>query len=98
MALSKGDAESSLGMEFDKVQLAGGKELKIKGTLQAIAPGQEPDTGAGGSGTILEYGKDTATMPIPASSGSGGKTHQPLTRNHAAWLVFGTWKWEWIPI
>lgn len=47
---AKGDPESSLGMVFDKIEIAKGEELPIKGVIQAIAPSQEsgPTTGAAG--------------------------------------------------
>jgi len=67
---SKGDVQSSIAMVFDRIQL-GGKELKIHGTLQAIAPGVEADTGAGGSGTLPTYGLDGGTMPSPSSANAG---------------------------
>lgn len=66
-ALSKGDADSSLGMVFDKIEMNGGKELNIKGTLQAIAPAPESDTGAAGPGTMPQFGNDGGTMPPPAA-------------------------------
>ena len=71
-AISKGDSQSSLGMVFDKIQMAGGKELSIKGTVLAIAPGEEIQTGAAGTGTIPAYGQNAATMPPPMSQGDSG--------------------------
>src|SRR5580704_10904273 len=35
-AKSKGDPDSSLGIEFDKIELSNKKELDMKGVLQAI--------------------------------------------------------------
>ncbi len=37
-ARSKGDPQSALGIVFDKISLPGGKELAIKGEIQAVAP------------------------------------------------------------
>ncbi len=37
-ARSKGDADSSLGLTFDKIEVAKGNELLMKGTMQAVAP------------------------------------------------------------
>ena len=72
-ARSKGDPGSSLGMAFDKIQLPNGKEVAMKGVLQALAPGAAnsgPDTGAAGGGTIGNgRGANLSTMP-PPSQGS----------------------------
>jgi hypothetical protein len=35
----KGDAESILAIEFDKIEYAKGEDMPMKGTLQAVAPG-----------------------------------------------------------
>ena len=64
---SGGDAQSSLGIEFEKIEVSGGKEIAIHGVIQAIAPNlrAEPDTGAAGSGTLAkDTGHDSgATVP-----------------------------------
>ena len=75
-ARSKGDPESSLGISFDKIQLSGGKELPIKGVLQAVGPNPSessgPDTGAAGAGTMAKGGAGaSATMASPVSSPGG---------------------------
>ena len=72
-ARSKGDPESSLGISFDKIQLSGGKDLPIKGVLQAVGPNPSdssgPDTGAMGAGTMAKGGAgSSATMASPVSS------------------------------
>ncbi len=69
-ARSKGDAQSSLGIVFDKIELSTGKELPIKATLQAVGPNPKalagPDTGAAGSGTLAKQdGGNYATTPNP---------------------------------
>ena len=51
-ARSKGDSESSLTIVFEKVTLADGKVLNIKGYFQAVAPNPE----AGESGGGVDYG------------------------------------------
>jgi len=58
-AKSKGDAQSSLAIVFDKVQL-GSQEIPIKGTLQAVAPSTNsgPDVGAA-------YGPGLRGNPAP---------------------------------
>jgi hypothetical protein len=78
-ALSKGDKESTLGMSFDKIQLANGQERKIIGKLQAIAPAPEEDTRTG-PGTIPQFGNDAGTQPPPAVQASNlnlGKNSAP---------------------
>ena len=68
-ARSKGDSDSSLGFVFDKIQMANGKDILMKGTLLAVAPDpgghSGPDTGAAGPGNLPGHG-DTTTVP-PAS-------------------------------
>jgi hypothetical protein len=66
-AKSKGDPDSSLGIEFDKIELSNKKELDMKGVLQAIAPSlggsSGPDTGAAGSGSMPGHGGETTYAP-----------------------------------
>ncbi|HZP24558.1 MAG TPA: hypothetical protein VFB04_14015 [Terriglobales bacterium] len=73
-ARSKGDSESSLAMAFDKIEVAKGKELPMKGVLQAVAPalpGSSPDTAGmmGGGQMMSGHGMDgssgAATNPPP---------------------------------
>jgi hypothetical protein len=82
-ARSKGDASSSLGIIFDKITLPDGKELAIKGQIQAVAPNPNsgtPEAVPGGSiGPGMMAGHEaggTGTTPppqpnMPASQGSG---------------------------
>jgi hypothetical protein len=51
-ARSKGDSESSLNIVFEKVTLADGTVLNIKGYIQAVAP--NPEIGESGGG--VDYG------------------------------------------
>ncbi len=71
---SGGEALSSLGIEFQKIEVTAGKEIPIHGVLQAVAPNlrNEPDTGAAGSGTLAkDTGHDSgATVPGPAGVSS----------------------------
>jgi hypothetical protein len=88
-ARSKGDPDSSLAIVFDKIQIPG-KDLSIKGIIQAVGPNPEassgPDTGAAGAGTMGKF--DSSTMASPVSSagapvgsnpghGSSGKLLSP---------------------
>jgi hypothetical protein len=50
-ARSGGDPESSLGITFDKVELKGGKTLRIAGVIRAVGPAQDPKTVSG-----VDYG------------------------------------------
>lgn len=49
-ARSKGDAQSSLGIVFDKVQLADGRWLAVQGVIMAIAPNPYPEVTTGSAG------------------------------------------------
>ena len=52
-ARSKGDAQSSLGIVFDKFVRSGGEDTPIKGVVQAAAPNPNADLGTGGG---VDYG------------------------------------------
>lgn len=71
-AASKANVQSSLGMVFDRIQITRREELKIAGTLQAIAPPLDAgmDSGAFGPGSIPVFGgnlpaHDAGTVPAP---------------------------------
>ena len=75
-ARSKGDAQSSLGIVFDKIEISKNEDIPIKGVLQAVGPNlgdSGPSTSAGppslgGSGSRSIGG-----------SGSGGTTATPMS-------------------
>ena len=72
-ARSKGDSESSLGVAFEKIEVAGGKQIPIKGMLQAVGPNPSessgPDTGAAGGNNMNAGGSSAgATMASPAAA------------------------------
>lgn len=78
-ARSKGDAESQLTITFDKLSIADGRQLSIKGVVQAVFPPREEaepmmagkaTAGAGGSSI---GGGDVGTM-TDAKSGSNMNT------------------------
>jgi hypothetical protein len=50
-ARAGGDAESLLGIAFDKVELKDGKTLAIAGVIRAVGPAPEPKSGGG-----VDYG------------------------------------------
>jgi len=68
-ARSKGDSEASLGIVFDKIELSGGKDMPIKGMVQAVGPnpsaGSGPDTGVAG-GNSLNAGNGSTAAQAPA--------------------------------
>lgn len=77
-ARSKGDSEASLGFTFDKIEVKDGKDLPIKGVLQAVGPslgnnevttnGQVGGLNMGGHGGTAD---DTATVPPPTNGIAG---------------------------
>ena len=65
-ARSRGDADSTLGVQFDQIQMPNGKTLTMKGVPQAFAPhlnGSEANTGAASPGTLPGRGGETITPP-----------------------------------
>lgn len=80
-ARSKGNPDSTLGIVFDKIEISKGKDVPMKGTLQAVGPslgGGGPDTGVagglgmGGGGSAGGTAADTATVAPPTSGGLAG--------------------------
>jgi hypothetical protein len=69
-ARSGGEAQSSLGIVFDKINLSDGKTLAITGIIQAFAPNPNPDQGEGvnygGMNQTLQHSTPTAggTSPV----------------------------------
>jgi hypothetical protein len=74
-ARSKGDSDSELSVAFDKLNIANGKQLSIKGTVQAVFPPVEEvepqmagkASGAGGGG----YAGSGSTMGTVTNSTTG---------------------------
>jgi hypothetical protein len=76
-ARSKGDPTASLGIAFDKIEVPGGKDMAIKGTLQAVGPNPNdtgPDTGATGGNNMRSGNGSTAAggSGIGLQPGQGG--------------------------
>lgn len=69
-ARSGSDAQSSLGIVFDKINLSDGNTLAITGVIQAFAPNPNPDQGEGvnygGMNQTLQHSTPTAggTSPV----------------------------------
>lgn len=70
-ARSKGDAQASLGIAFDKVDLPGGKEWPIQGVLQAVGPNPIPEVKSGAAGGLGMAGTKEQV-------GNGGTTPGPM--------------------
>ncbi|MGB7554590.1 MAG: hypothetical protein WBM04_09455 [Candidatus Korobacteraceae bacterium] len=68
-ARSKGDSQSALGIIFDKISLPDGREMAIKGEIQAVAP--NPNAGTSDSGGVNYPGM------MPGHDGSGAGTTAP---------------------
>ncbi len=85
-ARGKGATESALQIVFDKIEIPGGKEIPMKGVLQAVGPSlgdSGPDTGPGGGLGMGGRGgnaNDTATVPAPSNGIAGPNSGvHPLT-------------------
>ncbi len=74
-ARSKGDAQSSLAIVFDKIELGKNEEVPIKGTLQALGPALDigvPNPAEGyaqGPGARRDGGAATTAPPQPGVQG-----------------------------
>jgi hypothetical protein len=76
-ARSKGDPTAALGIAFDKIQVPGGKDMMIKGTLQAVGPNPNesgPETGAAGGNSLHAGNGSTAAAGtgLGLQPGQGG--------------------------
>ena len=83
-ARSKGYSESTLGLDFDKIEYGKGKEAPMKATLQAVGPSlgdnSGPNTGAAGSGVLGGRGDATpgTTAPPTSSNQVPGPKSKPI--------------------
>ncbi|HLI63515.1 MAG TPA: hypothetical protein VKV05_08945 [Terriglobales bacterium] len=82
---SKGSEQSTLGIAFDKIQLAKGEEIPIKGFIQAMAPNPNKPLNTGG---YIEYGNSlnmqTQRPPAPPSS---SQQQVPLLNNESTGVL-----------
>jgi hypothetical protein len=90
-ARSNGSPDSTLTMAFDKIEDAKGKELPMKGTLQAIGPslGEGPNTGFAGS-NVLMGGHSGSGAQLGGSGGSGGSARPRASDNPGGSSTPGT--------
>jgi hypothetical protein len=89
-ARSKGDPTASLGIVFDKIEVPGGKDMPIRGMLQAVGPNPSessgPETGAAGGNNLHAGNGSTAAAGTglgPQAAQGGGKMLDP----HATGVV-----------
>jgi hypothetical protein len=85
-ARSKGQAESKLGIVFDKAQLKGGEEASINAVIQALAPPARATALAGAD----ETGSLSAPMGGGAPAGGGGGLVGGVTRGAGSTLGSAT--------
>jgi hypothetical protein len=86
-ARSKGDASSALGIVFDSISISGGKNLAIKGVLQAVAanpngnPEQAPPGVIGPGMMSHDQGGSpgTSAPPTPTANPNQGAGRPVLT-------------------
>jgi hypothetical protein len=72
-ARSGSDAQSSLGIVFDKIDMSGGKTLAITGVIQAFAPNPNPDQGEG-----VNYGGMNQTLQHSTPTAGGSSPVIPI--------------------
>jgi hypothetical protein len=70
-----GEAQSSLGIAFDKMSRGGGEDTTIAGTMQAVAPNPNYDVSTGNNG--VDYGNTLRSAMAPAGATSGDRPHTP---------------------
>lgn len=65
-ARSKGDSDSRLTLAFEKLNIANGKQLNVKGTVQAVfPPPDQPDPGVPGAASSHSGGGAPGSAPPP---------------------------------
>lgn len=75
-ARSKGDPESELTVTFDKLNVANGKQLSVKGIVQAVfpAPDEQMDPSITGAATTAAGGSAGGVGPSGVGGGGGAMT------------------------
>ena len=93
-ARSKGDPQSALGIIFDKISLPGGKEMAIKGEIQAVAPNPNAGTQEPAASIIPDLagndrgGNAGGTTPPPApNSPTTQQTGRPLLNGQSKGVI-----------
>ena len=82
-ARSKGDPESQLTVTFDKLNVANGKQLSVKGTVQAVfpAPDEQMDPSITGAATTAAGGSAGGVGPSGVGGGGGAMTSVGVVTN-----------------
>lgn len=82
-ARSKGDPDSELTVAFDKLNIANGKQLSIKGTVQAVfpAPDEQMDPSITGAATTAAGGSAGGVGPTGAGVGGGASASVGVVTN-----------------
>ena len=85
-ARSKGDPESQLTVAFDKLNVANGKQLSVKGAVQAVFPPQEEAAPmmAGKASGAAGGGYEGATVGTVTNSKSGANMESSSTPEPAS--------------
>jgi len=90
-ARSKGDAQSALGIRFDKLTTPDGKEMAIKAELQAVGPSLHTNEAAStspGPGMMAGHeGLGTGTTPPPAPAMSQSAPSAPVLNGQSKGVV-----------
>ncbi len=93
-ARSKGDPQSALGIVFDKISMPGGKDVAIKGVIQAVGPNPTPsaqNAGNVGPGPGMMAGHEGqgagTTMPAMPSAPSAPQAGVPLLTGQSKGVV-----------
>ncbi|MGO9520118.1 MAG: hypothetical protein ACLPND_24040 [Candidatus Korobacteraceae bacterium] len=93
-ARSKGDPSSALGIVFDKISMPGGKDVAIKGVIQAVGPNpsaSSQNAGSSGPGPGMMAGHEGAgvgtTPPPMPSMPSGPQPGAPILTGQSKGVV-----------
>jgi hypothetical protein len=70
-ARAKGQAQSQLGIVFDRALLKGGQEIPFSASIQALASAQSAATVATGADDMMASGGETGAMRGSARTGGG---------------------------
>jgi len=79
-ARSKGDPQAALGITFDKITIPHGKDIPIKGVLQAVGPSLsssgQPEVSVGGPGMMPGHEGDRGAGTTPPPMGGLSQTQE----------------------
>lgn len=78
-ARSKGDPQSDLSIAFDQITLGNGKQLTVKGTIQAVGSNPDDDNPTGASGpTMAKTGGPGAAGWTPTTDIKSGSSMETV--------------------